>query len=162
MELAKIVPQPSSADESTSRQLEDLRDRLCSAIRIADQIVPPASPQFDQLVTERQIRAMLQLRRQRDRFFDGDIFADPAWDILLELYAATLGQFRVSISNLCVGAAVPATTALRWIKQLEDQGLIERRADPTDGRRHFVMLSHKGLGAMNAYFRTVPAAAFLT
>ena len=127
-------------------------------MRIADQLAgPPAAPVTDQSVTERYVRRLLNMRRNRDRFFTDGLFADPAWDILLELYAAALAQYRVSVSNLCVGAAVPATTALRWIKQLEDQALIARRADPTDGRRHFIMLSNKGLEAMNSYFRTVPA-----
>jgi DNA-binding MarR family transcriptional regulator len=104
---------------------------------------------------------MLKLRRHRDRFFAGELFADPAWDILLELYAAALAQFRVSVSNLCIAAAVPPTTALRWIKQLEEGGIIERRSDPTDGRRQFLMLSDEALHSMNAYFRTVPVGASL-
>lgn len=160
VELLKIVAPASDGDESLSDQMAALRDRLGSAMRIADQLAgPPVAPVSNQPVTERYIRGLLSQRRNRDRFFPDGFFADPAWDILLELYAAALAQFRVSVSNLCIGAAVPATTALRWIKQLEDEGLIDRRADPTDGRRHFLMLSDKGLDAMSAYFRTVPVGA---
>lgn len=160
VELLKITTPPSGDTESLSRQMEVLRDRLGSAMRIADQLTgAPVEPVANQPVTERYIRGLISLRRKRDRFFPDALFADPAWDILLELYAAALAQFRVSVSNLCVGAAVPATTALRWIKQLEDDGMIDRRADPTDGRRNFLMLSEKGLAAMNAYFRTVPDGA---
>lgn len=138
--------------------MEELRDRLGSAMRIADRIVgPPVEPICGQTVNEQYIRNMLKLRRNRDRFFGQELFADPAWDMLLELYASALAQFRVSISNLCIAAAVPATTALRWIKQLEDAGLIVRRPDPTDGRRCFISLSNQALEAMNSYFRTVPA-----
>lgn len=125
---------------------------------MVDQLAVPEAPASNHNATERSVRTMLQLRRRRDSFFGAELFADPAWDILLELYAAALGQFRVSVTNLCVGAAVPPTTALRWIKQLEDEGLIERRADPMDGRRYFMMLSGKGLNAMNAYFRGVPGS----
>ena len=142
--------------------MEALRDRLGSVLRIADQLSgPPEAPALNHAVTECYIRNMLKLRRHRDRFFASELFADPAWDILLELYAAALGQFRVSVSNLCIAAAVPPTTALRWIKQLEEAGLTERRADPTDGRRQFVMLSDEALSSMNAYFRTVPVGASL-
>jgi DNA-binding MarR family transcriptional regulator len=142
--------------------MEALRDQLGSAMRIADQLSgAPEVPAFNHAATECHIRMMLKLRRHRDRFFASELFADPAWDILLELYAAALGQFRVSVSNLCIAAAVPPTTALRWIKQLEEAGLIERRADPTDGRRQFVMLSDEALSSMNAYFRTVPVGASL-
>lgn len=160
MELLKIVPPPTTGDDQISRQVEELRDRLGSAMRIADQLAgPPVALREDQVVSEQYIRALLKLRRNRDRFFDGDLFADPAWDMLLELYASALGQLRVSISNLSVAAAVPATTALRWIGVLERQGLIERRPDPIDGRRQFMSLSEEALAAMNSYFRTVPAGA---
>ena len=162
VELLKIVPPASDDTDSVSRQMEALRDRLGSALRIADQLSgAPEAPAFNHAVTECYIRNMLKLRRHRDSFFASELFADPAWDILLELYAAALGQFRVSISNLCIAAAVPPTTALRWIKQLEEAGLTERRADPTDGRRQFVMLSDEALSSMNAYFRTVPVGASL-
>lgn len=143
-----------------SRQMETLRERLGSAMRIADEL--SGSPVSGQPVTEQYIKTMLKLRRDRERFFGNDLFADPAWDILLELYAAALGQYRVSVTSLCVAAAVPGTTGLRWIKNLEDSGLIVRKADPMDGRRHFLMLSERALGTMNAYFRTVPTNASLT
>lgn len=145
-----------------TRQVDELRDRLGSAMRIADQLSgAPATPIANQPVTEHYIRNLLKLRRHRDGFFSSELFADPAWDILLELYAAALGQLRVSVSNVCLAAAVPATTALRWIKQLEDEGLIERKDDPIDGRRKFLMLSKTAVDAMNAYFRTVPVNASL-
>ena len=161
VELLKIET-PRDGDELVSRQMEELRDRLGSALRIAERMAgPPIEPICGQAVSEQYIRNMLKLRRNRDRFFDNDLFADPAWDILLELYASALAQFRVSISNLCIASAVPSTTALRWINQLENQGLVVRRNDPTDGRRCFIMLSEKALEAMNAYFRTVPAGSAL-
>ena len=159
VELLKIATPESPEDELLSRQMEELRDRLGSAMRIADQLSGPPAPVASQPVGAHQIRNMLKLRRHRDRFFAGGLFADPAWDILLELYAAALDQYRVSVSQLCAGAAVPATTALRWIGHLEKGELICRRDDPTDGRRQHLMLSDKGLLAMNAYFRSVPAGS---
>jgi DNA-binding MarR family transcriptional regulator len=162
VELLKIETSQTDGNDSISRQVEVLRERLGSAMRLADQLVgSPETPAFTHAVTECYIRNMIKLRRHRDRFFASELFADPAWDMLLELYAAALGQFRVSISNLCVAAAVPPTTALRWIKQLEEAGLVDRRPDRTDGRRMFIMLSDEALSSMNAYFRTVPVGASL-
>lgn len=162
MELTKISPPPAYGSEPISLQAELLREKLGSALRIVDQMAgAPVARAPDQQVSERDVRALLKLRRNRDRFFDADLFADPAWDILLELYAAALGQLRVSVTSLCSGAAVPATTALRWIGHLEEKGLIARRPDPTDARRCFLMLSNEGFEAMNAYFRTVPASSTL-
>jgi DNA-binding MarR family transcriptional regulator len=162
VELTRICPSRPGADDLISRQTELLREQLGSALRIVDQLVEtPVVRLSEQPISEMEVRALLKLRRNRDHFFGEDLFADPAWDILLELYAASLGQFRVSVTSLCAGAAVPATTALRWISHLEQKGMINRKADPTDGRRHFLMLSNQAIEAMNGYFRTLPPGASL-
>ena len=160
MELTKIAPPPEGSKNSLSRQAELLRESLSSALKIVDQMSGvPIVRVSDHEISEREVRALIRLRRNRDRFFDAEIFADPAWDILLELYAAELGQLRVSVTSLCAAAAVPPTTALRWINQLEERRLISRRPDPTDARRHFIELTYKGIEGMNAYFRTIPGGA---
>lgn len=142
--------------------MDDLRERLASALRIVDQVVSvPASWPPNQPVTEKDVRTILKLRRRRDQFFAGELFADPAWDILLELYAAMLGQQRITVGSLCVASAVPPTTALRWISILEGKGLIRREADFMDGRRFYLSLSSSGLEAIANYFETVPAGARL-
>jgi hypothetical protein len=99
------------------------------------------------------VRTMIRARRLRDQFFHSEIFADPAWDMLLDLFAARLEKRRVAVSSLCIAAAVPPTTALRWIKSLSDQGLFVRIADAEDGRRVFIELSDGAAAAMEAYLR---------
>ncbi len=101
------------------------------------------------------IRSMIRARRLRDHFFSSAIFADPAWDMLLDLMAARVEQQRVAVSSLCIAAAVPPTTALRWIKILCDQGLFVRIADPEDGRRVFIELSAETAAMMEAYLKAV-------
>lgn len=104
------------------------------------------------IVSAQQVRAVLRLRRLRDQIVSADLFADPAWDILLDLMAAHLEGVRVSVSSLCIAASVPPTTALRWIRQLTEKGLLERNADPSDGRRIFIALSPEGVDAVNRWF----------
>jgi hypothetical protein len=105
-----------------------------------------------------EIRATIRSRRLRAQFFQAELFADPAWDMLLDLFAAHLESRRVSVSSLCIAAAVPPTTALRWIGTLHDAELFERRADPQDRRRAYIGLSPKGIEAMHAYARGVRRA----
>ncbi|HEX8063930.1 MAG TPA: MarR family winged helix-turn-helix transcriptional regulator [Allosphingosinicella sp.] len=100
------------------------------------------------------IRSIIRLRRMRDHFFKSDLFADPAWDMLLDLMAARVDRQQVAVSSLCIAAAVPPTTALRWIKGLCDQGLFVRVADPEDGRRVFIELSSDTAARMEAYLRS--------
>jgi len=85
-------------------------------------------------------RCYLRARRLRDCLFPGGIFADPAWDMLLDLYGCHLEGETVCISNACAAAGVPTTTALRWVNRLEEAGLVERRPDPADNRRIIVEL----------------------
>ena len=105
----------------------------------------------------RAVKSVLRARRRRDRLFDGEVFADPAWDMLLELYALHLDNRRESISSLCIAAQVPATTALRWIVRLEQDGLAVRSDDPKDGRRSWIELTDKGVERMRGYFEMLAA-----
>ncbi|OHD01399.1 MAG: transcriptional regulator [Sphingomonadales bacterium RIFCSPLOWO2_12_FULL_63_15] len=103
-------------------------------------------------ISATQVRDLLRARRIRADFLPGDLFADPAWDMLLDLLAARLEQERVSVSSLCIAAAVPPTTALRWIRTLTAKGLVERQADPQDGRRIFIALAQDAADAMIRWF----------
>ena len=101
------------------------------------------------------LRQMLEARRTRTQFFSSDLFADPAWDMLLELLVAELTGQRVTISSLCTASNVPTTTALRWIKTLEQHGLVKRRADPLDARRYFIALTNHAELALKQYFSAI-------
>lgn len=100
----------------------------------------PAAPD-PAAVTAQKVRDLLRARRMRADFLPGDLFADPAWDMLLDLYAARLDHERVSVSSLCIASGVPPTTALRHIKTLTDTGVVLRQQDPHDGRRVFIALA---------------------
>ena len=102
-------------------------------------------------VTAAQVRALIKRRRLRERYFPAELFSDPAWDMLLDLIAAQLEAKSVSVSSLCIAAAVPTTTALRWIRSLCDAGLFLRHTDPSDARRAFIALSPATAASMLDY-----------
>ena len=104
------------------------------------------------------LRQAIRGRRMRDAFFGQNLFEDPAWDMLLDLYAAHLEGARVSVSSLCIAAAVAPTTALRWIGKLTEAELFERQPDPDDRRRAFMALTTKALGGMDAYLAALRRA----
>lgn len=94
------------------------------------------------------IRRLVRLRRLRDGFFPPELFSDPAWDILLDLTAARIEGVAVSASSLCIAAAVPITTGLRWIKGMVERGFLVREPDPEDGRRVLIRLSEPTFARM--------------
>lgn len=105
------------------------------------------------------VRSIIRARALRRQFFDQNLFADPAWDILLELYALKCEGLRVSVSKLSITADVPCTTALRWIDKLEAEWLVVRQGDPLDGRRVWVELSDLGTRAMDTYVQQISSPA---
>ena len=104
------------------------------------------------------IRRVIRARRMRDAFFPAGLFEDPAWDMLLNLYAAELEGTKVSVSSLCIAAAVAPTTALRWIARMTDLGLLARKPDPADRRRAFLALSGRARSGMRSYLGAVTRA----
>ncbi len=96
------------------------------------------------------------LRRKRAAIFGNpELFGEPAWDILLDLYIAHAEGKPVSVSSACIGSAAPATTGLRWLGVLAEEGLVVRENDPEDNRRVLVRLTAKGITAMERFFDAV-------
>lgn len=93
------------------------------------------------------------LRRQRAQIFGGaDLFGEPAWDILLDLFIAHCEGKPVSVSSACIGSASPPTTGLRWLSVLAENDLVMREKDPADHRRIMVRLTEKGVSALERFF----------
>jgi DNA-binding MarR family transcriptional regulator len=97
--------------------------------------------------------AMQAIRRRRDALFGRDLFGEPAWDILLDLYVAEQSGRALALSTVGALAGVPQTTAFRWMTQLADRGYIYRRADPHDARRGYIHLSAMGEALLEELLR---------
>ena len=156
-----------AADRSSERlrQLSDEVSRIASTLarlstgpQVAVKPAPVVPAEEIPQVSGETVRQVIRARRLRSRFFEEELFADPAWDMLLDLLQAEIAQLRVPVSSLCIAAAVPATTALRWLKTMTDKGIFLRRADPHDGRRVFVELAPQASLAMRRYFAEVGQA----
>ncbi len=114
------------------------------------------------VVHARDVRRVIFHRQQRAKFFGGfsgeALFEDPAWDMLLDLYAAELEGTQVSVSSLCIAAGVAPTTALRWIAKMTSLDLFIRHPDPVDRRRAFMALSPQASSAMRSYMTAIHKA----
>ena len=163
LETMRVADVASDGTGARLRQLSDEVNRIAATLArlssapAGSAIRPSGGDDAADIpsVAPETVRSIIRARRLRGRFFSEELFADPAWDMLLDLLQAEVSHLRVPVSSLCIAAAVPATTALRWLKSLVDQGLFVRRADPHDGRRVFVELAPDASRALHRYFAEV-------
>jgi len=159
-----------ASDQSAARlrQLSDEVSRIAATLArlssgpgaVAPIIDSPLKADAPEVSVE-TVRTVIRARRLRARYFSEELFADPAWDMLLDLLQAEIAHLRVPVSSLCIAATVPATTALRWLKTMVSEGLFVRRADPHDGRRVFVELAPETSRALRSYFAEVGSPAVI-
>lgn len=99
---------------------------------------------------------LYQERRRRSRHFPPHLFAEPAWDILLDLFVNGVRNRAISITSACIAGGIPATTGLRWLGLLEKEGLLARETSGDDARVTWVRLSDQGMNAMRGYLAEAP------
>ena len=127
-------------------QLRELAEE-CTALGFDKGLPQVLAQPLDPAVSRRahdlaqRTHSYLAARRARGTVLDGDWFADPVWDLLLDLFAAQCVRRRVSISSACIAANVPVSTALRWIEKLVHEEVLVRKGDPEDRRRSYLALA---------------------
>lgn len=155
--LAEPIGQKAAMSD-LPQQLEGIRaavDKIATSLDMGSPVAATPDTARGE-ITAQELRTIIKARRMRAEYFDADMFADPAWDILLDLMLARIEGSTESISSLCIAAAVPMTTAMRWIRELIARGVLIRWPDPDDGRRNFVALSEQAAKQMTAYLQTLP------
>ena len=135
------------------RDVEDLH-RLLGKLRTLDATAGAAhdaeTPDSERSRLEQKARALLESRRRRVAIFGPQMFAEPAWDMLLLLYLSGGGR-RQTQTNLGELSGATRSTAMRWIDYLACRDLIRREEHPTDKRRNFVSLTEKGRHLLDLY-----------
>jgi DNA-binding transcriptional ArsR family regulator len=136
--------------DALARDVEAMRETLAAvAVRVEANGPPDAASAAETL---------LVARRSRGEALGPNLFADPAWDMLLALFIAAERGEALSVSRLCVAAGVAQTTALRWLEQLEQGRLVTRAADAADARRTLVTLASEAREKMRVLLRSTTAA----
>lgn len=107
---------------------------------------------FDLELPEELISSFIRVRRARTYYLPREIFADPAWDMLLGLLEAEVQGRQVSLEDICSMSGTSASSALRWLKVLESSELTRRRSDPETMDSDILELSPKGRFALRRYF----------
>ena len=106
----------------------------------------------DQTRRQRAVSFIIKSRTARSKFFPSTLFSEPAWDMLLKLYAAAIEQRSLAISALAKTANVEPSTAARWVNALEKEKLVTRQIARGI---EMVSLSERGWFAMDSYFENM-------
>lgn len=127
---------------------QDFRNRV-------DTIATAGSGDVDEDALYNAALNLLEQQKARLSFFPGDLFHEPAWNMLVALFVAHHQRQTMNVKALTAYAGTPATTSLRWVDHLHDRGLIDRTTDMIDRRRVEVSLSDSGLTAMTNYLMSI-------
>lgn len=97
------------------------------------------------------VKRLIGDRRHREKHFASSLFADPVWDIILDLFLAEIESRPISVSSATSAANVPQTTGLRCIAMLTEKGMILRIPAPLDRRKVYLQLSPLISSSVRAY-----------
>ena len=78
--------------------------------------------------------------------------------MMLALFIAASDGRKSTIKSICVAGHVPLTTALRHLRWLTEQGLVDRADNLRDARSTHVQLSEAGYVAMRRYLTALVSA----
>ena len=160
---ADIIPIESVAFRAVETRLRETAKQLKMAAReleaIALQPMRLTRTMFsvDKIREQAVVLAALarreyEKRRLREALVPTAQFCDPAWDILLDLFARDLLKEQTTTTSSSIAAHCPPTTALRYIGLLEEEGMLVREKSTTDGRIVYVSLSEAALQSIGSYF----------
>jgi hypothetical protein len=130
-------------------------DRLVSTLfwRDSGRALPPA----------RLWEAALRIRHvhaSRVRLFGNDLSTDPVGSLLVGIYLAEAEGRNLELSEIAAYADVAYSTAARWIKVLQERGIVQSGTDPAVS----VQFTQDGLDHMEAMLASVyevPDAALI-
>ena len=137
----------------------DLRLQIDVRLRLADGAVATNTcPETGRPTPEELLRVaagIYDARRKRDKIAIGELFGEPAWDMLLALYCLPARGEKLGVTALSYAANVPQSTGHRVQAVLAERGLIERTTESSDARRQLVWLTEKARTILENYFTSL-------
>ncbi|KFG89446.1 DNA repair protein RadC [Sphingobium herbicidovorans NBRC 16415] len=81
-----------------------------------------------------------------------ELFGEPAWDMLIDLFIHECKGQQLSMSSLCATAGIPTSSAMKLAQRLCEAGILERTPDLFDGRRTLMKIAPEVGHRLRAYF----------
>lgn len=107
---------------------------------------------LDDSYLQQYVNRYIENRQLRLKIIADDLFFDPNWDILVDLYFSRLVNRNVHVTSAILSSNIPQTTGLRVLDILIERGWIYREKDPFDGRKTLLHLSDGAHSLIHGYF----------
>lgn len=133
-----------SIDEIARRLDELLRD-------MADVSSPAEAKAGPKVAVLDSARRFWRARRERERIFGSALAADPAWDILLNLFISTGEGREATIASASAATGLPEPLVLRCIAHLAEAKLVARQARQSDEKITFLTLTDRAVTMISEY-----------
>lgn len=125
--------------EDTPEGIDDRLRRIRDELALVESLV---RSETEARVTPADIGRIVRSAREGiGQFFDAELFADPAFDMLLFVFLEEEAGRPVETSACYRASGVPRTTAVRWINMMVSSGMFESAPHPTDRRLALLSLS---------------------
>lgn len=156
LNMATEIRDRASTLEEEAARLRNMAQAFDASFDKTEDIdsIQPRFQEADSPRLSRIAGAVLKARAERADFLPCDVFGEPGWNMLLELFTAREQEQRIAVTSLCIASLAPTTTALRWVDKLVASDLVVLKPSTSDGRVIYVELSRNGFLSMQRYFRT--------
>ena len=142
-----------------SEQL-DAAQTILDQIRVTsgcDALGPPLLERKPRMETalETARRAYAERKSRSKMIGSKEIFGEPAWDLLLDLFIHQSNDEDLTVKSACLHVETSENTTLRWLRVLEHNGLLKSHIDPANPEQQLIHLTPAGYEGMIRYLKSV-------
>lgn len=94
-------------------------------------------------------------RDRRTTHFPGELFSEPAWDMLLCLFIADARNICLSEADVYAASREPHSTAMRWINFMTSLGIIEHTQASQNEQPRYIKITASGATQMRNYLKSI-------
>ncbi|WCT72541.1 hypothetical protein PQ455_12955 [Sphingomonas naphthae] len=96
-------------------------------------------------------RKLVRFAAARAEALDGDLFANPAWAIMLDLFIAGELNRRATVEHVGKAAHLSEASAARWFTVLSKRGMVELYQSPDGDGRRLIRLTERSRGKLRDF-----------
>jgi DNA repair protein RadC len=107
---------------------------------------------LDQIILHNARKTIRRRLLRRQLIGAAELFGEPAWDMLLDLFIHECEGEQLSMFSMCAGSGIPVSSAMRLAQKLCDAEILRRCPDPSDRRRSIMTIDPDIAHRIRAYF----------